>query len=255
MNESRSTLFACLALFWLTLRRQLRSRQTLICLALAVVVGLMVYATTWRPSVQPKRLANNVFIPTFVAFLMPIFAVCYGASGFGSEREDRTLVYLLISSLPRPLAYLVKGLACQLLVAAWTVGTLWAYCRIAGVPGTELLPIFLRASLLGSLAYASLFLLVGAAFRHGTIISLVYWFFLEVLLGNLPGIVKRVSIAYYVRCVIYSLGEKLKIGPLNEDMWVGISGPAATTALVSLVVGLTLVGVVSFSRREYADVG
>ena len=44
-----------------------------------------------------------------------------------------------------------------------------------------------------TLAYVCLFHLFAVAFRHSTIIALVYAVFMEMLLGNMPGIVKRVA--------------------------------------------------------------
>ena len=256
MNSARSINSACRHLFALTLRRQFFSRQTLASLALATLCVLIVLAWSRQAGPSSKKLAEQVLVPTFVAFLMPIFAICYGASGIGGEREDRTLVYLLIASIPRPLIYLMKGLAGLSLVAAWTTVTLFVMCRLAGESGRGLFAVFLPACLLGGLAYASLFLLVGALFRHGTIISLVYWFFLEVLFGNLPGIVKRVLVAFYVRCMVYEAGGDLNLGPLGriaKEMFLPVSGTTASITLSAAIAALLLTGLISFEQREYRD--
>lgn len=250
------TFAACRHLFLLTIRRQLISRQTLACLALTSLCMLIVVAWSRRPNPTAKLLAEHVLVPTFIGFLVPIFSICYGASGIGGEREDQTLIYLLISGIPRPLVYLMKAAAGLLLVAGWIAVTLMALCQIAGAAGRELLPVFWSASLLGGMAYASLFLLVGAVFRHGTIISLVYWFFLEVLFGNLPGIVKRVSVAFYVRCMVYDAGGELQLGPISRvarEMFLPVSGGTAWLALLGGIAGLLLAGTILFERREYRD--
>lgn len=251
-----STISACGHLLLLTIRRQLLSRQTLACVALTSLCALIVLAWSRQADPTSKKLAEQVLIPTFVVFLIPIFSICYGASGIGGEREDQTLIYLLIVPIARPLVYLMKAVAGLSLVAAWTIGTLFLLCWLAGTPGQGMFTMFLLATLLGGVAYASLFLLVGAIFRHGTIISLVYWFFLEVLFGNLPGIVKRVSIAYYIRCMIYDAGGDLKLGPLDRvarEMFLPVSGTTATLALVGTITGLLLIGAVLFEQREYRD--
>jgi ABC-2 type transport system permease protein len=256
VNSTRSATSACWHLFVLTLRRQFFSRQTLASLALATLCVFIVLAWSRQSGPTSKKLAEQVLVPTFVSFLMPIFAICYGASGIGGEREDRTLIYLLISSIPRPVVYLMKGLAGLSLVAAWTAGTLFLMCRLAGEPGTMLMTVFLPASLLGGLAYASLFLLVGALFRHGTIISLVYWFFLEVLFGNLPGIVKRVSVAFYVRCMVYEAGGDLNLGPAHRaarEMFLPVTGTTATLTLIAGILTLLMAGLIAFEKREYRD--
>jgi ABC-2 type transport system permease protein len=243
-------------LFLLTIRRQLFSRQTLACIALTVLCSMIVLA--WKRQADPtaKKLAEFVLMPSFVTFLMPVFAICYGASAIGGEREDQTLIYLLISPIPRPLTYATKALAGLTLVAGWTIGTLFVLCRLAGPPGQQVFTMFLPATLLGGLAYASLFMLVGAVFRFGTIISLVYWFFLEVLFGNLPGIIKRVSVAFYVRCMVYDADGDLELGPISRvarEMFLPVSGTTATITLSATTVALLLLGIWLFEQREYRD--
>ncbi len=251
-----STASACWHLFVVTLRRQLISRQTLACVALTLLCALIVVAWSRQDDPTIKKLAEHVLVPTFIGFLIPIYAICYGASGIGGEREDQTLIYLLIVPIPRPLVYATKACAGLTLVAGWSAAIQTLLCRLAGEPGNRLFAIFLPAAVLGGLAYASLFLLVGAIFRHGTIISLVYWFFLEVLFGNLPGIVKRVSIAFYVRCMIYDAGAELELGPVSKvarEMFLPVTGSTALTALSAATIGLLLAGIFLFNQREFRD--
>ena len=256
MNSLIPQFVASRHLFALTMRRQLLSRQTLACVALSALCALIVLAWSRHSDPTSKKLAEQVLVPTFVAFLMPIFAFCYGASGIGGEREDQTLIYLLIAPLPRSLTYFVKGVASLSLVGGWTAGTLFVLCTLAGKPGDELFRLFLPAALLGALAYACLFLLLGAVFRHGTIISLVYWFFLEVLFGNLPGIIKRVSVAFYVRCMVYDAAGDMNLGPLGRvarEMFLPVSGNTAMITLCTATIGLLLAGMILFDLREYRD--
>jgi ABC-2 type transport system permease protein len=246
-----------LHLLLVSMRRQLFSRQTLIAIVLTVVCGLIVLAWSFHREPTTQRLAQNVLVPSFIAFLMPIIAIGYGAAGIGAEREDRTLIYLLMTPIPRPVAYLMRFLSAELLVVGATAAALWVLCRMAGAPGAEAWELFWPASLLGGAAYAALFLLVGSIFRHGTIISLAYWFFLEVLFGNMPGIIKRISVAFYVRSMIYDAGADLDIGPVGRvarEMFLPVSGDTAQTVLISAILGLLTCGILAFTRREYRDV-
>jgi ABC-type transport system involved in multi-copper enzyme maturation permease subunit len=251
-----SLISACWQLFVLTLRRQLFSRQTLVAIGLTVLCCLIVLA--WGSQREPtaKKFAEQIIVPIYLAFLMPVLSICYGASVVGGEREDRTLIYLLITPIPRPWIYLMKSLSAQLLVTGWGVVTLVLMCVLAGRYGREVLAYFLPASLLGALAYAGLFLMLGALFRHGTVISLAYWFFLEVLFGSMPGIVKRISVAFYVRCMIYDAGSSLELGPQSRvarEMFLPVSGSTATIVLAISIGVLLAAGLVIFSRREYRD--
>lgn len=252
------TLRACLFLFRLTLWRQCFSRQTLVNFGLSVLCGLIVAAWAYRGNRTIAGLSDFMLLPAFITFLMPIFAISYGSSTIGGEREDQSLIYLLITPIPRIAVYITKALAVSLLVTAWTIGALYAFCWIAGSIGEKAWPIYWPASVLGSLAYAGVFMLLGAVFRHGTILSLAYWFFLEVLFVQMPGTVKRVTVAYYVRCMLFDAGKEYKMGPRSpaeQEMFAAISGDSAWVILFLATIALTLIGATAFSRREYTELG
>jgi ABC-2 type transport system permease protein len=245
-------------LFRLTLRRQIFSRQSLVCAALTTLSALIVLAWGQHASPTARRLAEQVLIPSYIGFLMPIFAISYGASGIGGEREDRTLIYLLITPIPRAVLYLTKALATVLLVALWAGGSLGLMCVLAGEYGREVFPVFLAAGLLGTAVYAALFLFLGASFRHGTIISLAYWFFLEVLFGAMPGIVKRVTVSFYVKCLIYEAGDELSLQPrgrVAREMFLAVSADTAWLVLWSALAALLALGAMVLATREYAELG
>ncbi|REJ94082.1 MAG: hypothetical protein DWQ29_03210 [Planctomycetota bacterium] len=252
-----SALFSAAAhLLRVTLNRQFWSRQTVVGLALSLLCVMITFAWTLHRDPSSKRLIEMMLVPAFLAFLMPVFAICYGASAVGGDREDRTLIYLLITSIPRPLIYLTKFIAAWLLATGWSVGVLWVLCTVAGQPGNEAFDVFLLPTVFGCTAYVSLFLLVGAAFRHGTIISLAYWFFLEVLFGNMPGIVKRISVAFHTRCMVYESGSALELGPAGRvarEMFLPVSGETARTVILISSAILLAAGMLIFSRREYRD--
>jgi ABC-type transport system involved in multi-copper enzyme maturation permease subunit len=245
---------ACAHLFVVSLRRQFFSRQTLISGVLTILCTLIVVG--WRMQEEPsvRKFAEGVVVLVHSAFLLPIFAICYGTSGIGAEREDRTLVYLLITPLPRPLVYLAKFAAATLLVLAWTSVSLAMMCWVARPWGEEAMRLFWPSLLLGGVAYASLFHTLGAAFRRGTIISLAYAFFLEGLLGAMPGIVKRVAVSFYVSCMIYDAGADHGVGPIvAPEMFLPVRGGTAAIVLLALAAGLCAIGLVVFTRREYRD--
>jgi ABC-type transport system involved in multi-copper enzyme maturation permease subunit len=245
---------ASMHLFAVSLRRLFFSRQTLVSLVLTVLVCLLVYGWSRQPEPTVKKFAEEVLVLVHAAFLVPIFAICYGTSAVGGEREDRTLVYLLITPLPRPLVYLVKFAAAVTLVLGWTVGSLIAIGFVGRPWGMEAVRLFWPALVLGATAYTSLFHTLGAAFRRGTIISLAYTFFLEGLLGNMPGLVKRVSLSFYLSCMIYDAGLEYEVAPLiAREMFLPVTGRSAMLVLAWVAVGLFVAGVTVFTRREYRD--
>jgi hypothetical protein len=164
--------------------------------------------------------------------------------------------------IPRPLVYLAKYLA----LLPWTVGValagLFLIGALAGAPGWLAATAFWPVILMGCLAYSALFLFIGSLFRRSTIIALVYSFVLETILGNMPGLVKRISIAFYSRCYLYGLAEEQGwhtiygqpgIAPDAANFFLSVEGQTALGVLISLSVGLLLLGMAVFARKEYRD--
>jgi hypothetical protein len=98
-------------LLTVSFRRLARSRQTWICLLLLAFAGLVVVAWGRRPDRTPEEFVEQILMAVFVSFLLPIYCLCYGAAGISAEREEETLVYILLSpaSSSRDLSHETHG--------------------------------------------------------------------------------------------------------------------------------------------------
>jgi ABC-type transport system involved in multi-copper enzyme maturation permease subunit len=254
MNCQTRPLSSCAYLTGVSLRRLFTSRQTVVSLLLLGFAVLVAIAWSLRRDRTPVEFVEQILLPAHISFLLPIFCLCYGAASISSDREEQTLVYLLVTPLPRPLIYCGKYSAALVLALSWTLGSMAILCQVAGSAGWGPFRHFWPAVLLATLAYVSLFHLLSAVFRRATIIALVYTLFLEVVLGNMPGIVKRVAITFYTRCLIFDAGESFGVGPAggqNPALFLPVSGQTAWVVLCVLAVTLFLLGMWQFSRREY----
>jgi hypothetical protein len=197
--------------------------------------------------------SNSVVFASFVSFLLPVWSLCFATEAIGGERETRSLVWLLTRPLPRSSLYLAKFVA----VLPWTLGlNLGGFallCAAAGAPGLTALARYWPAVFWGTLAYSALFCLIGAWFRRPAVVGIVYSFFLEALLGNMPRYFKRVSIGFYVRCMMFEEALDQRVTPDNPLIYLPVDGDTAWLVLMGLTVMLLVVGIVLFSRTEYAS--
>ena len=243
-------------LTWLTFRRLLWSSNTgMVLLPLAGCTLFVLRRHYNRPYASPQEFQDfsEFMILVFASFVVPICALAYGTASIGGDREDRTLVFLLVRPIPRALILLAKFTATLPLVLGLVVGSYWLDCRLAGEVGQVAFELYLPALVYMTLAYVSLFHLFAVAFRHSTIISLIYALFMEVLLGNMPGIAKRVAVNYYGRSLMYAAGAKEGLPAPDPQWFEPLSVETATWALAGITVGALLWAAIVFSRREYRD--
>ena len=191
----------------------------------------------------------------FLAFLLPLLTLAYASGAIGSEREGRTLLWLLTRPLPRWAIYLAKYLGTM----PWCVGVsalaFAALCLCGGEYGHRAIALYWPAVLAGSLAFGSLFHLIGAIFRWPSVIGLVYVFFFEILVGALPGSLKQLSLNYYIRSLFYNetAGAIARAKPENVDAYAPTDATTAWVTLLAASVLLTLLGMWLFGRQEPKD--
>lgn len=255
---------AWVTLVWLSFHRLLWSSGTLMIMFPLLACAVLVVRQRHRYLRSLDELgAFDMFsdffaIKIFAVFIVPIIALAYATSSIGGDREDRTLLFLLIRPVPRSLVLLAKVAATLPLVLGITVGSFFIFCTLAdgqfrgdlGWPAFQsyAAPIFYMG-----LAYTCLFHLFAVMFRHSTIVALVYSLFMEFIIGNLPGIIKRLAVNYYGRSMMYRMGEAQGLLSPPKHIFEPIPAGFAEAALL-WIAGITLLAaLVVFQRREYHD--
>jgi ABC-type transport system involved in multi-copper enzyme maturation permease subunit len=199
------------------------------------------------------RFSNVIIFTIFTTFLLPLWSLSFATEALGREREDRNLLWLLTRPLPRPAIYLAKYVAVLPWALGLNLGGLAVLCLAAGAPGRLALQLYWPAVFWGTLAFAALFHLMGAWFRRAAVVAILYAFFLETILGNLPAYWKRASISFYTRCLMFDRAHDLGIHPEKPLLYLPVSGTAAWGVLLALTVGLLGLGMYIFTRAEYLD--
>lgn len=252
---------AWLTLLWMSFRRLFWSASTL--MVMLPLAGCALAAFRLQSRVE-SRAANDFaaafdyfsvrfVIILFASFIVPICSLAYGTTSIGGDREDRTLLFLLVRPIPRFLILLAKVAATLPLVTGLLVGSFYIYCRLIGEIGELAFRLYLPAVLFMSLAYVGLFHFFAVAFRHSTIIALIYAIFMEFFLGNMPGIIKRVAVSYYGRSMMYHVGAPEGLNPPPVQWFEPVSAQTGALALTGIALGGLLAALIVFQRREYRD--
>jgi ABC-type transport system involved in multi-copper enzyme maturation permease subunit len=209
--------------------------------------------THMKPGSGLWIFSNWVVLGLFTSFLLPLLTLTFATEGLGRPREDRTLVWLLMRPLSRPALFLGQFLAVLPWCLLTSAGSFVLLCLLGGTPGRAALPLYWPAVLLGTLAFTALFHLFAAWFRRAAILALAYSFLLETIAGILPGQFKRLSVSFYIRCMMLDEGRPFGITPVRPATFQPISGSTATWMLIAATVASLALGMWIFTRKEYMD--
>jgi len=242
-----------------SLRRLFWSTQTLMVALPVAICGLFLWRRDYG-AITPVSHAFNRFSHEFVlmilaAFLVPICALAYATTSVSSDREDQTLLFLLVRPLPRHLVLLAKLFATLPLVLGLVIGSFYLFCRAAGPAGELAFPLYWPPLALMAIAYVGLFHLFAVTFRHATIIALLYSLFMEFFLGNMPGIIKRVTVSFYGRSIMFDLGADHGFKPPDPHWFVPLAVEPARLALLWIGISAAILAAWIFQQREYRDLG
>jgi len=188
-------------IFALTARQVLSRRSTLLLAAfsiLPVLVALLFRLS--NESDDPERWTARVLLNGLVVTaVLPLIALFLGTSVIGNELEDGTAVYLLSKPVPR-----WQIIAGKLAVAALTTGafvlatTVVSGALALGSEGSRsIIAGFAAATLVGTLAYSSVFVLLSIVTTRALIAGLVYVFLWEGAVTSIFSGLRVLSVRHY----------------------------------------------------------
>ncbi len=198
--------------------------------------------------------SRSVVHVVLLGFVLPLFTLSYASGAFGTERESRSLVWVMTRPIPRSAIYLAKFVGTLPWCLAFGLGGFAVVCLAGGPFGREALTRYWPGAAMATVAFASLFHLVGAIFRRPVVVGLVYVFFFEAVVAALPGSLKLLSLNFYARSLMYN--EAYAAGypvEMLSSMSGAVSNLTAWWVLACVTVGINLIGMWLFARSEYRE--
>lgn len=225
-------------IFLVTLRALGQRRRLLAIGVLLVIPALLAVAyITSAGRRDGGRFAVELFGSLVLPIILPLVALVFATSALGGEIEDRTLLYLTLRPVSR-LAIVVAKLGAVVVLTLGLVelslaGTYLIAVRGAIDAGT--LGAILLGGLGGSLAYASLFLLLGLLIpRRALIVGFLYVLVWEGTAAGLSTALATLSIRRYV---VGALDAGLGRSPLAAVQPASVNGAISLVVLALVVVG------------------
>jgi ABC-2 type transport system permease protein len=206
-----------------------------------------------------------VFLQTLV-IMVPLL---YMTSTIRDEIEEGTFVYLITRPVPKPLILAAKFAAAALFSSALLAGGMALFLvafRIGGGgDGPDFdwgarLAAFIRAGVVGVVGYGAIFTFVGLVSKRALIWGIAYGFLSEFILTNVPAVIKKLTVMYYLRSIALGDIDRNDFEGLSEmfDM-LELTSPSSAVLTVGiaaalfLAVSLVLVSVLEFRAGGGVD--
>jgi ABC-2 type transport system permease protein len=220
----------------ITLRATLGRKRALIFLLVPLVLILVTVAlkVIAKSPVWPAE-----FLGVFgLSAVLPLIALIIGTSVLGAEIDDGSILHLLATPVSRLSVVLSKFTAAVLLTIVFGAIPEYLAAAIAKGPGDKLAVGLLVGSVVASVGYNALFVMLSLLTSRAIAVGLLYLLVWEGLLGNLVGGVRILSVGQY------ALGVANAIDPTSA-----LNAHLTTATAIVMAVAVTVVALAVAGRR------
>ncbi len=232
-----------MALVYRLLLRSLVSRARVAALAaiglVGVLIALAIRAADITTADRATAITRDLLGGYGLNLVVPVTALVFASAAFGDPTDDRTMVYLWLTPIPR----------WRLVAAGWA-----AALTVAGP--VAILPVVLAAAVAGgegrlvagaaagatlaTVGYTSVFLGLGLLVRRALAWGLAYVLIWELAVARISKGAARLSVSVYSRSVLSEVGHVVK--PSNAA--------AVSTSLI--VLALVVLAATALTTRALA---
>ncbi|GIH89415.1 ABC transporter permease [Planobispora siamensis] len=213
--------------------RALLGRRRIWLLVLLPVV-LLALAVLLRVIGADGERATVELMRTFaIGIMLPLLGLIAGTGVIAPEIDDGTVIHLLAKPISRPVIAQTKFLVAASVVALFaTVPTFLAAYLLIGLE-SGVASGFALAALVGGVAYAAVFMLLGVVTRHAVTIGIAYAVIWEGLVGNLVPGARRFSVQQWAQTVADQVSSSFF---LSTEIALGFAATALFVVTVGAVV-------------------
>jgi hypothetical protein len=224
-------------------------------LRLGLAVGFLAFSLIGLAFVLehllPRMFGNLLRSLQLVAIVpgIPLTAILVSEMSLRDGIRQRTLLYALLSPVPRSVLAVVRTLTTAVLLAVGGMIVVTVIRLLDGMPLGPL-PREYLAILLGSMAYTALFGFFHLAMRRGLIAGLVFYFLLDQPLAQLPFALRRLSPSYHLAVLadrVIDMHLPISV-PLPET-----SIPAAAVTLLGITAIFLAATAIVFNRKSLGE--
>ncbi len=252
-RDARTITYVTLdTLFW--------SKKTIMIAAVSAltlsiaIIGRLIMSFHWiRVPFTPEQVFGSLMSTAVIHFLVTFVTLFYGTALISEEIEGKTLTYLFVRPIPKPVIMAGKYLALIWISSLLVIPTVIFSYAILYI-GPDMRPFMSDVTLLAKdigilflalLTYGAMFALIGACLKHSILAGLVYAFGWEGIISYLPGFTRKLTITHYVQSVFPHEDNAGAIA-----MLIGERTPPLEAVLTLILLMALFIGTASLVLRE-----
>lgn len=212
--------------------RALLGRRRIVLLLL-LPLALIALAVLLRLTGSGDQSSTAFLMQKFaIGTMLPLLGLIAGTGVIAPEIDDGTIIHLLSKPISRPVIaqtkFVVAASLLGLFAAVPTYFAAWLLVRNED----GIAPGFALGALVGGIAYAAVFLLLGVVTRHAVTIGIIYALVWEGLVGSLVPGARKFSIQQWAQTIA---GQVSDSPYLTRDVTLGFAVPALIIVTVGAV--------------------
>ena len=234
---------ADVALVYRLLLRTLLSKARVAAMSaiglVGVLIALAIRAADITDAERTLAITRELLGGYGLNLVVPVTALVFASAAFGDPTDDRTMVYLWLTPIPR-WRLVAAGWAASLTVAGpVAVVPVVIAAAVAGAEG-RLVAAAAAGACLATAGYTAVFLGLGLLVRRALAWGLAYVLIWELAVARISKGAARLSVSVYARSVLSEIGEVAK--PSN----------AAAVSTSVIVLSLVVLAAIALTTRFLA---
>lgn len=241
------------------LRRLVFARKTLVlfCVQLLPVIFASIYVFT--QNVDSLSMFSDTVEGVVFYFLIPLAAIFYGGPVLVDEMEGRTLTYLTLRPVPKPVLYLGKWLAATTVAVGLVLIPMIALLIIVllasggevGMSLTTSFQIFF-ASIAGMACFTAIFAALGALAGKSLFAGVLYFVIFEIIFAALP-LLEWLSVGFHMRYAAgFSASKRIEaLERIGLAEAVSVDWKMGSLLLILICAAALFAGAMTFRNKQY----
>lgn len=221
---------------------------------LVLLIAKIIELTNPAARISAAEIFSKAMLIIYIQLLVPILALLFGSLVINEEIDDKTLIYLTTSPVPKPAVILGKYLAYIVLSAIIiNAGLLLCFLvinidQLGEVSYLKQFLTFIGVGGLALIAYSAFFTLLGTLVKKSVILGLLFIFGWESVVQYFPGVTQKFTFIHYIKSLLPYTADNVKF--LVFKLEPSGTGESIVVLLLLTILSLFAASLI-FKRKEY----